>query len=428
MCDSSGFSNATNGITQLFCEFTLNDLDMKYQLHGLDYERETYAVRNGKSWVGRAYSLNKVCFSKDTTQFSISDYPLLPLVRSGGVSGCFAIPLQLIHHKLHPFILELFLIPKQQCDGDVGALLKSILSTLAQELSKCNVDFGLRQTEEFSVECSHSDDDKMVHFDVCRCRIVTDDSNVLQDDIGKTTWEAFPNGAQLTVSDTMINELLQVQYSNQALSLSSGCEREVQQIPSSSYQQPPVVEIFDHITTRQDVGETSRNGEVEITLNTIRQHFGKNLKDAAEELGVSPSTLKRKCREYDIKRWPSHKRNKVQTLQPAARGLPTTKSTVTHCPNNISTRAEKDANTMIVKATYKDDIVMFPLSNTSGIKELRKELNERFPLEAQKFKIKYQHEGDWILIACEKDLRFRVNTLKSSGQSTVSLSIFQVSN
>ena len=41
-----------------------------------------------------------------------------------------------------------------------------------------------------------------------------------------------------------------------------------------------------------------------LTLDVLQQHFGKGLKEAAEALGMCPTTLKRACRRLGVKRWP----------------------------------------------------------------------------------------------------------------------------
>ncbi|CAI9093424.1 OLC1v1028924C1 [Oldenlandia corymbosa var. corymbosa] len=73
------------------------------------------------------------------------------------------VPLQLFHSELPPMVVEIFLPPELNCDGDSKGLLKSLLSTMAEELSVHNADFGLRQNEEFSVESSRSDADSFLY-------------------------------------------------------------------------------------------------------------------------------------------------------------------------------------------------------------------------------------------------------------------------
>ena len=41
-----------------------------------------------------------------------------------------------------------------------------------------------------------------------------------------------------------------------------------------------------------------------VTLDQLRVHFDKHLKDAARDLGVGSTTLKRICRRFGINRWP----------------------------------------------------------------------------------------------------------------------------
>ncbi|KAH0634365.1 hypothetical protein KY284_037151 [Solanum tuberosum] len=51
-----------------------------------------------------------------------------------------------------------------------------------------------------------------------------------------------------------------------------------------------------------------------ISLDDLKQQFGKNRKEAAESLDVSVSTFKRICRQYGIPRWPSKKIKRDRVL------------------------------------------------------------------------------------------------------------------
>ncbi|KAK1352936.1 hypothetical protein POM88_052774 [Heracleum sosnowskyi] len=66
----------------------------------------------------------------------------------------------------------------------------------------------------------------------------------------------------------------------------------------------------------------------------------------------------------------------------------------------------QNMNEVTVKAVYRGVILRFELPLSSGMRELEGNLIERLHLEREKFSIKYQdEEGDWVLIACEKDIQ-----------------------
>ncbi|CAI9093455.1 OLC1v1028957C1 [Oldenlandia corymbosa var. corymbosa] len=129
------------------------------------------------------------------------------------------------------------------------------------------------------------------------------------------------------------------------------------------------------------------------------------LREILKELGVSRSTLKRRCRDLGIKRWAWHKRNKVVRPNRSLEvGGEVVQDSETGHPND----ATSQPYTFIVRATYGDDTVKFQLCSNSRFEDLVMELHERFKLEVGRFKIKYEdNDGDWILI----------DNLKSVGQT-----------
>lgn len=52
---------------------------------------------------------------------------------------------------------------------------------------------------------------------------------------------------------------------------------------------------------------TSQKTRKKITFETIAEQFGKPLEEAAQALQISSSSLKRVCREYNIRKWPFRK-------------------------------------------------------------------------------------------------------------------------
>ncbi|KAG6420831.1 hypothetical protein SASPL_117373 [Salvia splendens] len=59
------------------------------------------------------------------------------------------------------------------------------------------------------------------------------------------------------------------------------------------------------------IKETKRRekNSLNLSVEALQPHFGKKLKDVAEELGIGRSTIKSACRELGIPRWPNRKQH-----------------------------------------------------------------------------------------------------------------------
>ncbi|XP_059653886.1 protein NLP3-like [Cornus florida] len=95
---------------------------------------------------------HKLCFCKDLTQFNRIEYPDLPLARSFGLTGCFAICLQGTCAKNYDYILEFFLNPKNTYGEYPSTFLCSILETMKQYFPSCKLASGEELGKELSIE------------------------------------------------------------------------------------------------------------------------------------------------------------------------------------------------------------------------------------------------------------------------------------
>ncbi|XP_058203648.1 protein NLP1-like isoform X2 [Rhododendron vialii] len=176
-------------------------------------------------------------------------------------------------------------------------------------------------------------------------------------------------------------------------------------------------------TIKMQKREQGKTGvRIEISLDDILLYSDKKLKDAAMDLKVSGSTLKRICRGYGIHRWPphnisepSHIKNEGQTVQLNS-DLPLNQASVSVA--HIKPESQ-EANKVLVKAKYGDLMLKFGLSLSAGFRELEHEVAKRLNLDVGTYYVKYQDEDDdLILLACDDDLRACVHSSISLGNTS----------
>ncbi|XP_010267558.1 PREDICTED: protein NLP6-like isoform X2 [Nelumbo nucifera] len=84
----------------------------------------------------------------------------------------------------------------------------------------------------------------------------------------------------------------------------------------------------------------------------------------------------------------------------------------------------QDVRNVTIKAAYKEDIIRFRLSLTSGVAELKEEVAKRLKLEVGTFEIKYlDDDHEWVLLACDADLHECMDISKLSGGHMIRLSV-----
>ncbi|TYI90110.1 hypothetical protein E1A91_D03G100100v1 [Gossypium mustelinum] len=103
-------------------------------------------------------------------------------------------------------------------------------------------------------------------------------------------------------------------------------------------------------------------------------------------------------------------------------GIKHTMHTFTQTTPHVTAR--HGMKSVIIKATYREDIIRFRISLSSGIVELKEEVAKRLKLEVGTFDIKYlDDDNEWVLIACDADLQECLDVPRSSGSNIIRLSV-----
>ncbi|KAI8569783.1 hypothetical protein RHMOL_Rhmol02G0304000 [Rhododendron molle] len=203
-----------------------------------------------------------------------------------------------------------------------------------------------------------------------------------------------------------------------------------------------------------DNGSSSKEGErksqqsgvrIEVSLEEILKCSKMRHNDAARQLKVSESTLRRVCRDYGIHRWPPRNTEKLHPFLPPSFGVDKGQSPQLNSdlhseedscsvgdissgfqdwdPNENSSRNANInlgfpyADMVTIKAKYKDFTLKFELSLWSGLVELHQEVAKRLDFGVGTYNVEYKHADESILIACDKDLQDYIRTSRSQGNT-----------
>ncbi|TYG54833.1 hypothetical protein ES288_D09G222900v1 [Gossypium darwinii] len=153
-------------------------------------------------------------------------------------------------------------------------------------------------------------------------------------------------------------------------------------------------------------------GNPEIESAECQEPFGGMLVEGAG----SSKDLRNLC--------PSAAEAAIDETPPPYSDLALKQATTTYTQSTPNLTARQEKTSVTIKATYREDIIRFRISLTSGIVELKEEVAKRLKLDVGTFEIKYLDEdNEWVLIACDSDLQECLDVSISSGSNMVRLSV-----
>ena len=101
---------------------------------------------------------------------------------------------------------------------------------------------------------------------------------------------------------------------------------------------------------------------------------------------------------------------------------PTRKQDLATTCAKVDSKATQDTSIVTIKAKHGENFIKFKLPVLSGMVEFQQEVAKRLNLEDGTYSVKYQDDGNnWILIACDEELRDYISKSKSLGKNIVTM-------
>nr|XP_027067001.1 protein NLP6-like [Coffea arabica] len=442
--------------------------------YGVDF------IRKGQGVVGRAFSSKSACFCRDVRQLSITEYPVVHTARSCEYSACFAVCLQSSCSDNCIYVLEFFLPTDEEDYGDPRTLLRSLMEILKERLgSSFKIASGQELGQKLTVEVIKvSPGNEFDSFEICNTTGMESTPRLgeVQGGGGEGMTQVDFSSQQVDAANAYINGVHGQQsgivgspprseraqgfvdisylelnlagvdvahnsmngiYEQQAGIVRSSIGQVLVQNMVSVADYEPIVEDPERDDASiEESGDEVTNLKMKepsctlkcnlgITREVLEQNSARKLEDAAKNIRVSRSTLKRICRDFGINRCPPRKARKVsQALAVQKTVQPSTEDT--HEQHRSDATRVEDDNGMWVKAEYQGRMIKFRLPFSARKIDLEENVVQRLNVALGSFIIEYQDEdSDRIWITCDEVLRTAMSTLSSLDRTTIKMYIVE---
>ncbi|KAI8569807.1 hypothetical protein RHMOL_Rhmol02G0305300 [Rhododendron molle] len=394
---------------------------------------------------GRILPFPNLLYCSDVKQFSIAEFPLVPYARNCELGGWFTMCLQSSYTRDELYVLEFFLPKSDENDENILSKLRLILGTMEEYFKTFKLASGQGLGEALSVEVidfqngQKSPSIQMIPASRCipSLELLQDGGVMLQQDQQDQPSMDVTNSGMYVVSEAQNYNLPILD------SLQNG--KVTKQVDSSDQQSmDPSNKGENAVTAEQNIllVSSSKKGKrkvqdeehkkvgvrIEVSLEEILECSKMRREDAAKELKVSISKLKRVCRDFGINRWPPRNIKKAQPFRPLpVENLGQTPQLNCDLPSNQASTSVarikpsfQDADKVTIRATCEKNTIKFRLSLSSRLVEMQQEVAKRLNLEGGTYYIKYKDEEDvLILIACDEDLQDCLHTSRSLDISSI---------
>ncbi|KAF8101507.1 hypothetical protein N665_0204s0005 [Sinapis alba] len=257
----------------------------------------------GEGIVGKAFKATKLFFVPEVTTFSKTNYSLAHHAKISGLHAALAVPLKNKFNGSVEFVLEFF-FPKACLDTEAQQeMLKSLSVTLQNDFRSLNlvIDKELELEVVFPVREELLFSEKPLPLEPLPLEEISQEDS---------SWISHMIKANEKGKGVSLSWEYQKEEPKEEFMLTSGWDNN-NQIGHSSFDSASLGVGQPLLGSRRPGEKRRTKTEKTIGLEVLRQYFAGSLKDAAKNIGVCPTTLKRICRQHGITRWPSRKIKKV---------------------------------------------------------------------------------------------------------------------